>query len=350
MVDFKKFEKWAISRFGEDNVLVRGKEIRINSIFAPDDEGHHLWCSPDGGKKKYKFGVYHCFKTDQKGSLLKLVQLIDSCDREDALLTLNGRCTIRDLEKKLDEMFAAQEEEFVIPQIKPDLDLPPNCELISDLGTNNFWRKKAQEYLDNRQIPIDGLYICTGDKYKARIVIPYYDKTGKLIYWNARHIGKSNCKYLGPPKEVGVGKEDVVFMAGNWPTEDETIYLCEGEFNAISLKICELNGAACGGKNMSDKQALMLAGYKIVLCLDQDKAGKQGTRKMTSMISAFETVKKGEGDKLQFVSPAKGFNDWNEMLVKMGPALLHYYILKNKKSLNFLWPHGIYHGYLDPLL
>ena len=80
-------------------------------------------------------------------------------------------------------------------------------------------------------------------RYKGRIIIPYYDKIGNLIYFNGRHLGNSKCKYLGPPKDIGVGKEDVVFMAGKWPETGSIIYLCEGEFNAISLREAELNGA-----------------------------------------------------------------------------------------------------------
>ena len=347
-IDFQKFEKWAIARFGEDNVLVKNKEIRINTIFDPDDSSFHLWCSPSGGKKKRKFGVFHCFKSDKKGSLVKLVQLVDNCDREDALSTLQGRASIHDLEKQLEAIFAKEDQtepEF----IKPDLALPPACELISNLGTNNWWRKKAEEYLTNRKIPIDGLYICTDDRYKSRIVIPYYDRIGKLIYWNSRHIGKSKCKYLGPPKEIGIGKGDVVYMAGEWADAGETVYLCEGEFNAKTLKLAEFNAAACGGKNMSEKQALLLADYRIVLCLDRDKAGKAGTAKMSSMITSLETAKKSE-DKLMYVIPPIGYNDWNEFLVKNNAELLHYYIIKNQRSLDYSGPMGTvgdYFGFSD---
>lgn len=339
---FDKFIKWASNRFGEDNIVVKGKECRINSIFDKGDEGHHLWCSPSGGKKKRKFGVYHCFKSGQKGSLIKLVQLVDSCDREDAIDILDGRMGIRDLEKKLEEIFGEQDKEEVVEPVKQDLILPVGCELISDLGTNNWWYKKAIEYLSNRKIPIEGLYICTSDRYKGRILIPYYDRNHKLIYWNTRHIGQSKCKYLGPPKELGVGKGDVVFMAGEWPEPGSTIYLCEGEFNAKSLKLCELNAAACGGKNMSETQVLMLADYKIVLCLDRDKAGKQGAGKITSMIPALEVVQSNHGEKLKFVMPPVGYNDWNEMLIKLNPTLLYHYIAKNQKSLDSSWPCGIY--------
>lgn len=339
-VDFKKFERWALSRFGEDNVLIKGGEIRINSIFESDDKGHHLWCNPSGGKKKHKHGVFHCFKTDKKGSLVKLVQIVDNCDREDAVDILKGRTPIRELEKKLEELFSHSEQGSEHENQKIQLSLPKECHLIEDLEKSNWWRQKSEGYLQKRKIPIDGLYICTGERYRNRIIIPYYDKEGKLIYWNARALGESKCKYLGPPKEVGVGKEDVVYMAGQWPSPGETVYLCEGEFNAKSLLIAELNSAACGGKNMSKKQAILLSEYKIVLCLDRDKAGRAGTLKMSSVISSMETARSGSGDKLMFVAPPKNYNDWNEFLVQNSPELLHHYIIKNQKKIDYSGPNG----------
>lgn len=342
-VSFEKFLRWAKNRFGEENLLVQGKEIRINSMFDPGDSKHHLWCSPSGGKKKRKFGVFHCFKSDRKGSLVKLIQIVDCCDRVDAIDILEGNTSIRELEKRLEELLAQDNPPPPEPVINT-FSLPADCELISNLGTNNWWRKRAENYLLSRKIPIDGLYVCTNGREKNRIVIPYYDRKGGLIYWNARTMGKSKTKYLGPSKEVGVGKEDVIFMAGKWPYPGETLYLCEGELNAISLKVAELTAAACGGKNMCDKQAIMLSEYRIVLCLDRDKAGKSGTSKMTAMLSAVERQQGKE--KLKIVVPPQGYNDWNDMLVGLGPELLHYYMLNNQRELDYSFPYGTHSGYI----
>lgn len=345
-IDPNKFEKWAINKFGEDNVSSKGKEIRLNSIFEPDDTGFHLYCSPSGGKKKIKHGVFHCFKTNNKGSLVKLVQIAENCDRESAIDIIHGRTPIHELEKKLEELFSSQHEQEETTE--SFLNLPPDSYLISDLGNNNWWRNKAVDYLNSRKIPIDGLYICTGDRYKGRVIIPYYDKLGRLIYWNARALFNSKCKYLGPPKETGVGKEDVVYMAGSWPKAGETIYICEGEFNAKSLKLAELNAAACGGKNMSKKQAILLSEYRAVICLDRDRAGKAGTLKMSSMLTS---LNKSDGkDKIMFVVPPKGYNDWNEFLVKNSPELLYHYIIKNQKTIDCSGPQGTtsdYFGFSD---
>lgn len=339
-INFKKFQEWATKKFGEDNVLVRGGEIRLNSIFEQGDDDYHLWCSPSGGKKKVNFGVFHCFKTDQKGSLVKLVQLVEKCSRSDAIEILDGKEPISVLEQKLANIFKENQDDQVQSfDPKPKLNLPNSCFLISSLSSNNLFKIRAEEYLKRRKLETDGLYVCSDGRYKNRIVIPYYDQNKELIYWNARDLGNTRLKYLGPPKEVGVGKEDVIFMAGEWPIAGETIYLCEGEFNALTLKQAEFHAAACGGKNMSDKQSLMLAKYNIVLCLDRDKAGRSGTIKMSSMISSLH-VHNGSKDRLQYVFPPKDTNDWNEFLIKNNTEILHHYIKRQQRPMDYSSPYG----------
>jgi len=328
-VDFKKFSTWIKQHFND--VVIKGKEIRINSIFDTTDTNHHLWLSPDGGKKKRNFGVYHCFKTDQKGSLLKFVQIVEGCDSDTAKSRLRGESSIRELEIELAKMLA--EDDYVVtPKAKKiTMELPPSSYLISSLSSNNWWRKKCEEYFATRKLPIDGYYICTDGDFKARIIIPYYNASGELIYWNGRHLGKSRLRYRGPDRELtGVGKGDVIYFPGKWPPTNEKLYICEGEFNAKSLEIAELNSSAAGGKNMTQEQVEILKDYKdICLCLDRDKAGRAGSKNMSNLISSRSF------SSLNCVVPPKEFNDWNELLVKYGKEVLRAYIQKNEKKINF---------------
>lgn len=337
-VDFNRFCRWAEDRFGDDAKVV-GREVCINSIFEPGDTGQHLWCNPDGGKKGVKHGVFHCWKSGRKGSLLKLVQIVDNCDREDALATLQGQLTVRELEARLEEFFNEPPPAPPVAVERPALDLPAGASLISDLPANNWWRRKAEAYLGGRKIPAEGFYVCTEKPYKFRILIPYYDRRGKLIYWNTRAMGDSKLRYQGPPKACGVGKGDVVYVPGPWPEPGSLVHLCEGEFNAIALKIAELDAAACGGKNMCDKQALMLRDYRICLCLDRDKAGKAGMGVMSNAVGLFDSL--GSRDRLSYVRPAVGYKDWNQMLVALGPSIVHHYIKINAKPVDFNAPAGM---------
>lgn len=335
-INFDKFVEWAQSRF--DNVVIKGDEVRLDSIFTEDSK-NHLWCNPSGGKKSRDFGVYHCWKTDSKGSLVKLVQLVDKCSREEALSQLMGLQSIASLERRLDEFFKKIDEEEV-EENKTQLEMPSGTYLISDLGVNNWYRQKSEEYLLSRKIPIDGYYVCMEEPYKFRILIPYFDRQNRLIYWNTRHMSpNSKLRYLGPPKECGVGKEDVVYMAGKWPVRGSTLCLCEGEFNARSLSLSELNAAACGGKNMSEKQAIMLSDYRIIICLDRDKAGMQGSIKMMNTLSLSKNI--NSNDKIMFVRPPEQYNDWNEMYIDVGAAVVNKWIQSKQKAVDFLAPYGM---------
>ncbi len=323
-IDFDCFWEWAVKRFGDDNVIRNGDEVRINSPFVPEydpDDGHHLWCNPDKN-------AYHCFKSNEHGNLRQLVSQMEGCpfyDVDDIL----GINEIRNLEKKLAEFFAEKKEskKKVLPV--EGLELPPEAFKIVNLPADNRFRKKAEEYLAKRKIPVDDFFVCVGGKYANRILIPYYDKDGKLFYYNTRDISnKSSLRYLGPPKEVGIGKSDVIWIK-SWPAVGSKVYLCEGEFDAASLWEAEFYGAACGGKTLSDKQGLLLQDYGVVICFDLDKYGQEALHK----IGRFIRSNSGYARKIGYVKPAQGFKDWNDMLVKLGKGALHLYIQKYEKPI-----------------
>lgn len=333
-INFEKFVSWAKKRFDND-VVVKGSEVQLNSIFT-EDSGHHMWCSPEGGVHKRKYGVYRCFKTDQKGSLIKLVSLVEHCDWNEAREILDaGKTSLRDLEAEVERFFKEQEKHE--EDIK--LVLPEKCFLISSLKKSSWWRKQCEDYMSKRKIPINSFYICTEKPYKCRIIIPYYNKMGDLIYWNGRHIFDKDPKYRGPDKSCGVGKGDVVYFPyGKYPSTGEEIHICEGEFNSISLYLSGLNSAACGGKNMGEKQALFFKDYSITLCLDNDKAGLLGSKKMNIMINSLISVGR---TKLQYVLPPQIYNDWNKMYIHEGPEIVKAYIERFKKELDVNTPYGI---------
>lgn len=327
-IDFDKFLAWAESRF--DNIIVKDNEIKINSIFC-EDYKHHLWCNPSGGKNKYPHGVYHCWKTDQKGSLVNLVMQFDKCSYEDALDILDGAdIELNELEKKVQEIFDQKtiEPKSDQKEIK-SLEIPPNCYLFSDLPSSNYIRKYASDYLKNRKIPEDNLYVCTQGRYKNRIVIPYYDRQGNLIYYNGRYIGNegTNLRYLGPPKELGIGKSDVLFVP-EWPEKQEKIYITEGEFDAISLSICGFKSVALGGKVLSEKQFSMIKDQVPVLSFDSDDAGSDALVKIANFL-----LSKGITN-IYYVRPCKEFKDWNGMLVNKCENVIKNYIKLQEKKYN----------------
>lgn len=325
-VDFDSFLNWAESRFSD--VVIKGNEIKINSIFC-EDYKHHLWCNPNGGKNSLPYGVYHCWKTDNKGSLISLVMQVDKCSFEDALEILDTpNHRIEDLEKQVLEIFNKNKKEFIEFE-KTNLELPEGSYNFEDLPSSNYFRKSAEEYLNNRKIKCDNLLVCTKGNYKNRIIIPYYNKNKKLIYFNSRSIGDSKLRYLGPPKELGIGKSDVLYVP-EWPNEGEKLYMTEGEFDALSLRQCGYYSAAFGGKVLSDAQCEIIKHYIPVLCLDADRAGADALPKMGDVL-----LRKGF-KKIYYVRAPKEHKDWNSMLQNDGEKIIRVYIKNNEKEYDYL--------------
>lgn len=335
-VDFDMFVDWAQKRFND--IKINGKEIRINSVFV-DDQKHHLWCNPEGGKRKINSGVYHCFKSEKKGTLIGLVMDVEKCNKYEAMQILgikqaNGRPIEGELEIEFGDRIITPEELYESTKFKI-ISLPPQTMSIS--LAPELWYQKAKNYMNSRNLEIDGLYISLGGKYAGRIIIPYYDEEGNLIYFNGRTITGSELRYRGPEKDIGVGKEDVLYFT-RWPKALEKIYLCEGEFDAMSLFKIGLNAVACGGKNLSEKQAILLSKYKICMALDADEAGQSAIVKMVNKLNSFSEL--GISDRITFVRPPSIVKDWNEFLIHHDTQIIRGYIDSNELSFESEYSYG----------
>lgn len=320
-INFEAFLHWAEDRFGD--IVVKGNEIKVNSIFAEDNK-HHLWCSPSGGKHFRDAGCYRCFYTDRRGTLVGLVMLVDNCTYEEARNILSTDMPIGILEEQLEAFFKEKENKEEEPKTESKLKLPPEAYLIEDLPKYDIIKIEAEEYLKNRKLPVTGLYICKGGEYRNRILIPYYDKEGKLVYFNCRSLTNKGLRYLGPDKKVGVGKGDVIY-AWKWPNNGERVYLTEGEFDSITLCICGFNSMACGGKYLTDEQIDILKNYKICLALDEDISG------LNAIIEMGKRLRLHNITDISFVRPPKGIKDWNKMLIQYKPEIIEAWINKNEK-------------------
>ncbi len=331
-ISYDAFIDWVKRRF--PNPVINNNEIKINSIFT-EDKGNHLWCNPYGGKKNIEYGVYHCWKTDKKGNLVGLVMEVENCDFYTALRILKGSARVSN--KSLTEILDLNEKKHNTKVKK--IDFPEYCYKIEKFS-NNIINKNAVEYLEKRKLDYKDFYVCLDGSYKNRIIIPYFNEKKDLIYFNSRALYDSKLRYLGPPKTVGVGKEDVLYLP-SFP-KSKKIYLTEGEFDAYSLKMCGLDSAACGGKNLSDIQASMLSSFQICLCLDLDKAGTTALKSMKTKLDAFNSS--GIKDRITIIRPAEGYKDWNEMLIKFNSNVIKSYIEKYEKVFS-LTDFGEFHEF-----
>jgi DNA primase len=336
-VDFDLFYDWAKNHFGEENLKIRttahGTEICTHSIWSEKkigktDNKYHLWMNTTGGKSKHpEFGSYRCWLTDEMGSLVGLVAEIENLDWEQAETLLCGGSSLRDLEQQVHEFFD-QKKQVEKKEIKNNVEvnLPPSTYLISKLPSNHTMKIKADSYLEKRKIPNDGLYVCVAGDYKNRIVIPYYGPKGELIYYNARTMsdGKNTLRYMKCPTTI-VDQKEVLFMT-DWPAPKSKIYIMEGEFDAITLKLSGVTACACGGKFLSDSQIDLIRNYEPILAFDSDDAG------LEAMLSIGKNLLEQGFPKVGYIRPPKAFKDWNGLLVNKNLETVKEYLSRFEKS------------------
>lgn len=127
----------------------------------------------------------------------------------------------------------------------------------------------ALNYLKDRGITTNDILryrigFCTEGPYANRIILPSYDRDNHLNYFTARLFYSEGMKYKNPP----VSKNVIVFE--NMVDWDEPIILCEGMFDAITLR---RNVIPLLGKTMPKtlEKALIEHHVKdVIIFLDQD--------------------------------------------------------------------------------
>lgn len=326
MVDRELFYEWAKKYFGEENISFTkgGEEICTISPFS-DGVKHKLWMNPSGGKSKHpENGAYRCWYTDKKGSLVSLVSQLENIEWDEAEDLISNQTSLRSLEEELNKFFKFENENKKTQNNVGKINLPDKTFLIDSLNNGSIYHK-AVAYLKERKIPTDGLFVSFDKEYYNRIVIPYYDFNGDLIWFNARLISNDeNALRYKKPNIENVSQDEVLYMR-RWPKKPSEVFVVEGEFDSMSLDICDYYSAACGGKTLSDNQINILRNHIPVLAFDADIHGKNALINIGN-----DLISKGFKE-VNYIRPPEVFKDWNKFLQKKDIETIQSYINKNKK-------------------
>jgi twinkle protein len=136
---------------------------------------------------------------------------------------------------------------------------------------------------------------------------PYYDSEGQLIGYKERKTETKDFKILGTNKGSGLFGQQVFKSGGKYLTITEGEIDClsvsemfDGKWPVVSLK----NGASSADKDFKDNLEYIESFDNVVLCFDNDEAGKKAIKKVQDLVTP---------NKLKICSlPMK---DANDMLV-----------------------------------
>ena len=203
-----------------EKVLNKGYQMKNGEIAF-----HCPFCNHH--KKKLQVNLetqkWHCWVCNKGGYKVGIL-----------LRKLNApREIIKEVLKHLDEYVSYSKDKEEVTQY--EVSLPKHYKPLW-VKTNDPLYRNALVYLKRRGIGVIEILrysigYCNGGRYSNRIIVPSYDTDGKLNYFLARDMfPDSKFKYKNPP----MSKDTVCFeLFINW---NEPIILCEGVFDAISIR------------------------------------------------------------------------------------------------------------------
>lgn len=133
-----------------------------------------------------------------------------------------------------------------------------------------------------------GLY----DKFRNRLMFPVIDVRGDVVAFGGRVLDKSEPKYMNT-QETPVYSKRRVLYALNLAKKSKrpNIILCEGNIDVITLHQAGFdNAVASMGTALTTEQIRLLSRYtkEIILCYDNDSAGKTATEKALQLLNNSE--------------------------------------------------------------
>lgn len=315
-----------------DYVSRKFYEYGYGTQYIKSSDTYHCSCpicmeGKSFGKKKRCWYIpskdlIYCHNCGWSSRPLKWIMTVGNLSYEDVTKeVLDGEYTIINLDKKPAEDFTRlikDELEESLPQNAIDL----SNSLQLDYYKGNGVIAKVQRYIESRglQNAINrpkSFYVSLKDKtHKNRLIIPFYDINGKIIFYQSRAIGANlddfmeDIKYLSKKNAL-----KSVFNIDKVDDSQEEIFIFEGPIDACFVK----NGVAVGGitpsreKSLTDIQEEQLDfyryGHKFIWVLDSQWLDDAAREKTEILLKNGESV---------FIWPeniGKKFKDFNELCI-----------------------------------
>ena len=137
-----------------------------------------------------------------------------------------------------------------------------------------------------------GLY----DKFRNRLMLPVIDTRGDVVAFGSRVLDKSEPKYMNSSETPVYSKRRCLYGLNlAKKTKRPNIILCEGNLDIVTLHQAGFdNAVASMGTALTVEQTRLLSRFtkELVLCYDNDNAGKIATERALQILNGSEfTVK-----------------------------------------------------------
>nr|WP_317324413.1 DNA primase [uncultured Flavonifractor sp.] len=299
----------------------------VSSYVSLTKKGSNLWgLCPFHNEKTPSFSVspdkqiYHCFGCGKGGGVISFVMEIENLPFVDAVKLLAKRAGLEVPESGENEAYRKKRTRLL--DLTRDAARFYHSYLVGPDG------RRVQDYIAQRQISprtathfglgaapdqwdaltramtakgytkmelIDAGLAVAGknggiyDKFRSRLMLPVIDVRGDVVGFTSRLLpGLEGAKYLNTP-ETTLFKKGRLIYALNFAknTKRSNLVLVEGNIDVITLHQAGFdNVVATMGTALTEDHARTLARYtkELVLCYDNDSAGKQSTDRVLNVL------------------------------------------------------------------
>jgi len=123
------------------------------------------------------------------------------------------------------------------------------------------------------------------DRFRNRIMFPVHDARGQIAGFGGRTLGEDDAKYINSAEGPLYNKSQILYglhLAKESIRETKKVILVEGYFDVIACHSVGIaNVVAASGTALTEQHSKILKRYadKIILCLDQDQAGRDASER-----------------------------------------------------------------------
>ena len=318
----------AIPRTFIDELTRRADIVDIVNGYVPlTKKGANHWgLCPFHSEKTASFSVsqdkqiYHCFGCGKGGGALSFLMEIENLTYPEAIRLLADKMGMevpeedaadRDWRRRRDRILELNKlaAQFYYAQLSTPQGAAVaeyiNKRRISKKFANRFglgaapdaWdsliRAMGEKGFDKRELLDAGLAVAgknggVYDKFRNRLMLPVIDLRGDVIGFTSRVMDGSAPKYLNTP-ETAIFKKRSILYGINYAknTKRENMILVEGNIDVITLHQAGFdNVVATMGTALTEEHARMLSRYtkELVLCYDNDDAGKDATQRAIGIL------------------------------------------------------------------
>ncbi len=325
--------------------------------------------------------IFKCFGCSEGGNVISFIMKIENLDFWDSVEFLANRANI-DMSNYITKSsnHIIQETNFkdVLFNINKDVGIFYNNNLIKKLNEKS---NIVKEYVKKRKFDIStikkfGIGFADGDKplydhllslgYKkedimrtgiiciskngkpydrffSRLMFPIFDIKNRTIAFGGRVLDNSLPKYVNSPENEIYHKGKTLYLMNYAKKEDhDNIIIVEGYMDAIALQKSGFhNVIASLGTALTTDQAKLLKKYtdNVIICYDQDTAGKEATMRGLDILSSKDlNVKVLKLDKSDVKDPDEYINKYGaqrfKKCIENSISLVEYKIERLEENLD----------------